>query len=174
MNVHTRRTPEIRRARWINARHTRGKRCVFVDELSHYSRGMAVISDKFVERSNFSHTCGVLDGKHVNGKCPPNSGSLYHYNYKGFYSVVLMALLDAHYKFIWADIGGMGSASDAQIYNASKLKECVEDGSLGFPDPEPLHNGNQDVPYFRCLRHTTDMIKPYSLLGMTRPERILN
>ena len=46
----------------------------------------------------------------------------------------------------------MGSASDAQIYNASELKECVEDGSLGFPDPEPLPykvlEENQDVPYF--------------------------
>ena len=90
------------------------------------------ISDKFAERWNFPHTCGALDGKHVNCKCPPHSGSLY-YNYKGFYSVVLMALVDAEYKFVWADIGGMGSASDAQIYNASELKECVEDGSPGYP-----------------------------------------
>ena len=135
------------------------------------------ISDKFVERWNFPHTCGELDGKHVNCKCPPNSGSLY-YNYKGFYSVVLMALVDADYKFIWADIGGMGSASDAQIYNASGLKECVEDGSLGFPDPEPLPNDNLDVPYFfvgdDAFALRTNMMKPYSLRGMTRPERIVN
>ena len=135
------------------------------------------ISDKFAERWNFPHACGALDGKHVNCKCPPNSGSLY-YNYKGFYSVVLMALVDADYKFIWADIGGMGSASDAQIYNASELKECVEDGSLGFPDPEPLPNDNLDVPYFfvgdDAFALRTDMMKPYSLRGMTRPERILN
>ena len=89
---------------------------------------------------------GALDGKHANCKCPPNSGSLY-YNYKGFYSVVLMSLVDADYKFIWADISGMGSASDAPIYNASHLKECVEDGNLGFHDPEPLPNDNQDAPY---------------------------
>ena len=69
------------------------------------------ISDKFAERWNFPHTCGTLDGKHVNCKCPPNSGSLY-YNHKGFYSVVLMALVDADYKFIWVDIGGMGSDPD--------------------------------------------------------------
>nr|XP_054761139.1 uncharacterized protein LOC129267454 [Lytechinus pictus] len=73
------------------------------------------ISDQFMEKWNFPHTCGALDGKHVSCKCPPNSGSLY-YNYKGFYSVVLMALVDADYRFIWVDIGGMGSASDAQIY----------------------------------------------------------
>ncbi len=62
-----------------------------------------------------------------------------------------MALVDADYKFIWADIGGMGSASDAQIYNASELKECVEDGSICFPDPDPLPNDNQDVPYWAAL-----------------------
>ena len=101
------------------------------------------ISNKLAERWNFPHTCGALDDKHVNCKCLPNSGSLY-YNYKGFYIVVIMALVDADYKFIWADIGGMGSASDAQIDNASELKECVEawsrmDSFLLLPlPPRPL------------------------------------
>ena len=66
-----------------------------------------------------------------------------------------MALVDADYKFIWVVIGGMGLASDAQIYNTSELKECVEECSLGFPDPEPLPNDNLDVPYFcasNCCR----------------------
>ena len=97
MNVHARDAQSAPDQRQTNARHTLGMRCVFVDEVSHHSRGMAVISDKFVERCNFSDTCGVLDGKHVNGKCPPNSGSMY-YNYRGFYSVVLMALVDADYN----------------------------------------------------------------------------
>ena len=30
------------------------------------------ISDTFAERWNFPHTCGALDGMHVNCKCPPN------------------------------------------------------------------------------------------------------
>ena len=119
-NVHARRTPAMRRARCANARHTRGTRGAHAE-----------------------HTRSTRWAC----KCPPNSGSLY-YNYKGFYSVVPMALVDADYKFIWAVIGGMGSASDAQIYNASEPKECVEDGSLGFPDPEPLPHDNREVPYF--------------------------
>ncbi|XP_041369942.1 uncharacterized protein LOC121383910 [Gigantopelta aegis] len=75
------------------------------------------------------------------------TGSMYN-NYKGFYSVVLMALVDADYKFIWADVSGTGSASDAQIYNDSELKECAKDGTIGFPDPDPLPNEYNDVPYF--------------------------
>ncbi|XP_054755503.2 uncharacterized protein LOC129261469 [Lytechinus pictus] len=34
------------------------------------------ISDQFIEKWNFPHTCGALDGKHVSCNCPPNSGSL--------------------------------------------------------------------------------------------------
>ncbi|KAK7097769.1 hypothetical protein V1264_004700 [Littorina saxatilis] len=77
--------------------------------------GWRAVADKFFQRWNFPNTCGALDGKHVASRCPPKSGSLY-FNYKGFYSIVLMALVDADYKFIWADIGGTGSSSDAQIY----------------------------------------------------------
>ena len=89
-----------------------------------------------------------------------------------------MALVDADYKYIWADVGGTGSASDAQIYNDCELKECAEDGTLGFPDPEPLPNDNHDVPYFFigdnafALRST--MMKPYSLRGLTNDQRIFN
>ena len=78
MNVHARDAQSALDQRQTNAGHTLGMRCVFVDEVSQHSRGMAVISDRFVEGWNFSHTCGVLDGKHVNGKCPPSSGSIYY------------------------------------------------------------------------------------------------
>ena len=51
------------------------------------------IADKFFQKWNFPHTCAALGGKHVAISCPPNSGSLY-FNYNGFYSIVLMALVD--------------------------------------------------------------------------------
>ncbi|XP_064641939.1 uncharacterized protein LOC135496509 [Lineus longissimus] len=96
--------------------------------------GWRAISDKFLQKWNFPHTCGALDGKHIACKCPPKSVSLY-FNYKGFYSFVFMALVDAEYKFIWADLGGTGSASDAQIYNNSEIKEFAEDLYHRIPCP---------------------------------------
>ncbi|XP_033761212.1 uncharacterized protein LOC117342994 [Pecten maximus] len=80
-----------------------------------------VIADGFRTKWNFPHTLGALDGKHVAVRCPPKSGSTY-FNYKKFFSIVLLALVDADYKIIWADIGGRGAASDAQIWNDSDLK----------------------------------------------------
>ena len=51
----------------------------YKDEVMKYpttTEEWRAISDKFAERWNFLHTCGALDGKHVIGNCPPNSGSL--------------------------------------------------------------------------------------------------
>ena len=96
---------------------------------------------------NFPHACGALDGKHIPIKAPPNSGSLYH-NYKGFFSMILLALADADYKFIWVSVAEYGSASDCQVFNESELRELVEGGELGFPDPEPLPGLTENLPYF--------------------------
>ena len=74
-------------------------------------------------------------------ECPPcHRGSLYH-NYKGFFSVILMALVDAEYRFRWVDIGIEGSCPDVQIFNISELKNKIEDGSIDIPETEPIELG---------------------------------
>lgn len=135
------------------------------------------ISEAFNLRWNVPHACGALDGKHVAIKKPPGTGTMYH-NYKGFFSIVLMALVDADYKFMWIDVGGLGSQSDAQIYNQSELKECLEDGSIGLPAPAPLPNDDRDFPYFLlgddAFGLQTFLMKPYSGRMLTREEMIAN
>ena len=102
---------------------------------------------EFRIRWNVPHALGALDGKHVALKKRKNFGALYH-NYKGFFSIVMLALVDGQYKFRWVDAGTAGSCSDAQIFNASQLKRRIEDGRIGFPDPAPITQGGRDVPYF--------------------------
>ena len=46
----------------------------------------------------------------------------------------------AECKFIWAEVGGNGSAGDAQVFNNSQLKEAIDNSELGLPDPAPLPN----------------------------------
>ena len=63
--------------------------------------------------------------------------------------MIMLAVVDADYKFVWVDIGSRGASSDAQIFNNLELKECLEDRSIGFPAPEPLpHDIVNTVPYF--------------------------
>ena len=136
------------------------------------------ISEKFSTRLNFHHCLGALDGKHIAMKCPRNGGSLY-YNYKGFHSIILMALVDADYKFTWVEVGSNGSAGDAQVFNNGELKEFIEHGRMNFPPPEePLPNDDEDMPFFIigddafALRKW--LMKPYSIRNMTRHQRIFN
>jgi hypothetical protein len=52
----------------------------------------------------------------------PRSGSE-NFNYKAFYSVVLMACADADGNFIMKETGYAGGNSDGGIFKASKLQE---------------------------------------------------
>ena len=140
--------------------------------------GWRQIAEDWYKRWNFPHTIGAVDGKHVACKAPANSGSEY-YNYKGFFSVILLAMVTSDYKFLWSDVSGNGASSDAHIFNSSVLKEALEKGDiLGWPKPEPLPYDDQNVPYFLvgddAFAFRTYMMKPYSARNLTREERIFN
>lgn len=69
--------------------------------------GWREVADGFARRWNFKHCIGAIDGKHVAIRCPPKSGSTF-YNYKGFFSIVLLAVVDSSYKFMYIDVGANG------------------------------------------------------------------
>lgn len=91
------------------------------------------IMDGFYNKWNFPHCVGAIDGKHVNIKCPKNTGSLY-FNYKQHFSIVLLALVDDNYNFTCIDVGSYGSRSDGGIFSKSSLQAAIENNQLDLPE----------------------------------------
>lgn len=95
------------------------------------------IAAQFEENWHFPNCCGSLDGKHVTIIKPGKTNSSF-FNYKKTLSVVLLANVDANYKFITIDVGSMGRFIDGFIFANSELGKRMENNTLGLPNPKPL------------------------------------
>ena len=94
------------------------------------------------------HVIGAIDGKHVQIKCPKNTGSLYH-NCKGFFSLTLLAICEANYYFTLFDVCQYGSNNDSGVLIHSNVGGYFEDHSNNIPQPESVEGCDFDpLPYF--------------------------
>ncbi|CAG9580819.1 unnamed protein product [Danaus chrysippus] len=135
------------------------KDCV---KMPNTEEGWLTIEHGFCSR--FPHAIGAIDGKHVSLRATINRGSE-DFNDKKFFSIVLMALVDSNYCFLFADVGCQGRISDGGVLNNSILLNKMIDNSLGLPTPTPLPNGNVDMPYVFLGNTAFDLhrnlMKPY-------------
>ena len=95
------------------------------------------IADEFEELWQFPHCLGSLDGKHIMIQAPKNSGSLF-FNYKKHFSVALLAVVDANYKFVIVDIGAYGRQSDGSVFANSLFGRMLKAQQLPIPPPDSL------------------------------------
>lgn len=119
----------------------------------------------------------AIDGKHITMQAPKNGGSEY-FNYKGCHSIVLLAVADANYKFIYVDVGCKGRISDGGVFHNCSLGNSLEQGTLKLPSPEPLPTREIPVPYCfvgdDAFPMKSYILKAYPFRDQPAPNRIFN
>ena len=95
------------------------------------------IAENFHQRWNFPNCVGSIDGKHIGIQAPPHSGSTYH-NYKGTFSIVLLAVVDTWYLFHVVDIVVYRRQSDWGTLANSALGKSLVAGTRNLPEDHLL------------------------------------
>ena len=106
------------------------------------------LPQQFSAKWNFPNCIGAIDGKHIRVVCRKNSGSLF-FNYKNYFSIVLLALVDADYKFIAIDAGSYGKEGDSGIFEKSVMGQQIRTGNIQFSHGE----GTARIWYSVAARH---------------------
>ena len=133
---------------------------------------------EFEAKWNYPCCIGAIDGKHIAIQQPSYTGSKF-FNYKHFFSVLLVALVDANYKFIYVDIGAAGCAGDAGVYGESTLKEAIASNSINIPPPTYLKGNsafqvNYHIVGDDAFPMSNNLMKPYPHRNLARDKQIFN
>ncbi|XP_066981810.1 uncharacterized protein [Macrobrachium rosenbergii] len=124
------------------------------------------IQHDFDVKWNYPYCCGAADGKHVQIKRPDNIASEF-FNYKGHYSIILFALVDANYRFLYIHVGHNGRANDSAVFRNSTLNSAIQNNLLNWPHNSVII-GDDAFP----LR--PNLLKPFSNANLSLKQRIFN
>jgi len=99
------------------------------------------ISEGFKNTVHFPNCFGSVDGKYVRVLKYTSSGSM-NLNYKYFFSVVLMAVVDSNYRFVYIDVGAYGKYCDSSVFQRTNFYRMLTDGRLNVPQPALIQEGS--------------------------------
>ncbi|KAG6928496.1 hypothetical protein G0U57_007993, partial [Chelydra serpentina] len=101
-----------------------------------------VIIDGFAAMG-FPNCGGAIDGTHIPILGPDHQGSQY-INRKGYFSMVLQALVDRKGRFTNINVGWPGKVHDARVFRNSGLFRRLQEG-IYFPDHK-ITVGDVEMP----------------------------
>lgn len=135
-------------------------------------------AEDFEAEWQFPNCVGAVDGKHVTIEKPANSGSV-NFNYKGFFSIVLMAVVDAKCRFLYISVGSHGQESDGGVWGACDLGRMLaaqeQGGTPVLPGPKPLPGTTVRMPHVivgdEAFPLTTHLMRPFPGKSLTNDRR---
>ena len=80
---------------------------------------------QFKEKWNILRVIGAIDGKHIRMECPKLTGSQY-FDYKGFFSMVLVAMSDVNYCCIFFNLSQYGSTNNSSVLLNLHMVKCLK------------------------------------------------
>ncbi|XP_029987984.1 protein ALP1-like [Sphaeramia orbicularis] len=100
------------------------------------------------------------------------------YNYKSRFSIILMAVVDANYKFVYASAGTQGRVSEAGVFSHSDLRHAMDNGMLHFPPDDTLPGTDTIMPYMfigdDAYPLRPDLMKPFPFRNLNSKQKIYN
>ncbi|XP_068103425.1 putative nuclease HARBI1 [Hyperolius riggenbachi] len=133
-----------------------------------------LVATQFQDLWQFPNCGGALDGKHVRIAAPAKSGSMY-YNYKGFFSIILMAVANAKYEFVMVDVGKPGRMSDGGVLERTVFGRRLKDKLLRLPNnDQTVHGLNFNFVADEAFALGENMLRPFPFRGLTEQRKIFN
>ncbi|XP_068690124.1 uncharacterized protein [Montipora foliosa] len=126
----------------------------------------------------FPSCWGAIDGCHIPIQCPPGGlkACKEYHNFKNFYSIVMMAIVDAQDRFIWASVGFPGNSHDSVIFQSTELWHDITENNIippitktiGDTEVYPMILGDSAFPFRIWL------MKPYGNEKLTPEQGYFN
>ena len=110
--------------------------CMWSESISHHMpKTEEDFKTKIVDMEElwqFPCCWAAIDGCHIPMRCPPGGleACKEYHNFKNFYSIVLMALVDSQYRFVWASCGFPGNSHDALVFKLTDLWRRIQEGYI--------------------------------------------
>lgn len=92
--------------------------------------------------------------------------------------MVLLAVVDANYQVLSADVGTNGRISDGGVIRNTVFYDLLNKGKLNIPAPAPLPGSEKTVPFVfvgdEAFQLMNNFMKPYSQSVLNDERRIYN
>ncbi|GBB94326.1 hypothetical protein RclHR1_23310003 [Rhizophagus clarus] len=105
---------------------------------------------QFKRKAGIPYAVGAIDGSHIPIKAPKQY-SMDYYNRKGFYSIVLQAVIDSYGKFIDIFVGYPGFTYDSRVFHNSPLYHMLNSSSSSVIPTNAYILGNAGYPCYNWI-----------------------